>query len=1083
MKTLRRTAQWMLILALLGSAAGGGYAYHLWQQSDKLLRDAVMSKIKEVAPEWIVELGRARFDFQGRIRLYDIKLRTAPGNEPLVDIPEVVLTMDREQLTEPNPTVKHVRLVRPVFQLARNRAGGWNWKDLPPRQRLGGPIAEWQVENALITVTIDDGLHAEPTTLVLRDADALLLPSGKREFLVRGNGKIDLADALTIEAHWNLDNDTWDCGGELKDLKVNAAVLDLISDFSPEFRQFLQRAPGVGPQSPNEPLVAEQISEHEESRFSSMSINAVIGARFYLAQWEPEAELEYKVGIDLQTGEFTHAALPFALYDLRGGVDVDNRQIIVRRLTARNGATQFGAEGRIVCSGDQRPADFTVTFQDLSLEDRARCCPTDECRQIHDLLQPAGKIDGRVRLLSDGQGHWTRESDLVVKSGSFAVRKFPYHVDHVHGTVQQRKDTVQLNLKGVAGQRPVVVTGKVKNPGPEAEALFDIQVAGLPLDEKFRGACSPPAQSVLDSLRVHGTVNLHVQLRRAAGPHHEFTPTVVAQVSNCTASPKCFSYTLSNLSGTVELKDDVWSFRDMQGVHESAQVTASGQFGHNAEGRKQLDLRLKAMGATFNPALQAALPEQWQTIWREFSPSGRLNASAAVLWVVGDKPRVRIDAELMDAGISMKSFAFPWEDVQARVSIGEGKLLIESLSARHEETRVRLHGEGEFAADGEWRVRLEDLLIDDLEPDRRFRKALPARLRDVIETLDPRGRLSASGMLEFRGTGHPADPVTAAWDLETIYSGNKITAGVDLENLHGRVGLRGRWDGESVVGSGRIDLDALSFRGVQLTQVQGPVSVNGTQLVIGSREVTGNLQSDGPVMTDSAKRLTARFIDGILALDGVAVLEGQTAYRVRMTLTGGRLERYAQLYLPGRNKLMGIMNGWLDLNGRGGSSQRLSGKGQLLISPAALYELPVIVAIFKILRAAAPDKTAFKNALVDFDVGGGQFHFKRIDLIGDAINLRGRGYVRFDGPVNLDFYSSVPRNHLSIPILQEVIGEMTKGWMSVEVRGTLSEPQANIRAVPQMDDALRRFLGIFDGRPNPNRAVGEKERPRGVRQK
>ncbi len=171
---------------------------------------------------------------------------------------------------------------------------------------------------------------------------------------------------------------------------------------------------------------------------------------------------------------------------------------------------------------------------------------------------------------------------------------------------------------------------------------------------------------------------------------------------------------------------------------------------------------------------------------------------------------------------------------------------------------------------------------------------------------------------------------------------------------------------------------------------------------------------------------------------------------------------------------MGIMNGWLDLSGSGMNSQRLTGRGQLLISPAALYELPVVLALFRTVFSGTPDNTAFRNAFFDFDVGGGQFQFRKIDLIGDSMSLRGAGWIKFDGPLSLDFYSSAGRNQVPIPLLREVLRESTSGMWGVHVRGTMTNPQAQVEAAPRLNSAIRQLLGMGDGRP------GQMTTPRGA---
>ena len=112
------------------------------------------------------------------------------------------------------------------------------------------------------------------------------------------------------------------------------------------------------------------------------------------------------------------------------------------------------------------------------------------------------------------------------------------------------------------------------------------------------------------------------------------------------------------------------------------------------------------------------------------------------------------------------------------------------------------------------------------------------------------------------------------------------------------------------------------------------------------------------------------------------------------------------------------MNGWAELAGNSSDPKDVTGRGQLLIHPAALYELPVFIQIFKTLSLATPDKTAFNYALTSFNIGNRMVNFSGIDLIGDAISLRGRGWARFDGPLQLQFYSR-PASAWQVPLRQQ----------------------------------------------------------------
>jgi hypothetical protein len=110
------------------------------------------------------------------------------------------------------------------------------------------------------------------------------------------------------------------------------------------------------------------------------------------------------------------------------------------------------------------------------------------------------------------------------------------------------------------------------------------------------------------------------------------------------------------------------------------------------------------------------------------------------------------------------------------------------------------------------------------------------------------------------------------------------------------------------------------------------------------------------------------------------------------------------------------------------------------------------------LRLVPPDKKAFDEARFVFDIKGGLVHFGRIDLVGNSLNLVGHGTVNFDGSVRLGFASQTGRLQWPIPIVRETINELTKGWIGVDVQGTLKDPKTRVRSLPQMDDALRRLF-------------------------
>jgi len=134
-----------------------------------------------------------------------------------------------------------------------------------------------------------------------------------------------------------------------------------------------------------------------------------------------------------------------------------------------------------------------------------------------------------------------------------------------------------------------------------------------------------------------------------------------------------------------------------------------------------------------------------------------------------------------------------------------------------------------------------------------------------------------------------------------------------------------------------------------------------------------------------------------------------------------------------------------------------------------LYELPVMMQIFKSIQFNPQSRSAFNEAQVFFTVHNNQINLNNIALLGDAINLYGQGYVRFDHRLAMEFFARLPqRNRTQIPIVQGVqglVGAATTGVWGVSVTGTTSEPVATLRAFPRVDDAFKEFFQSLDSRP------------------
>jgi hypothetical protein len=1095
--TFRKTTKWLviLILVLLAAAGGGGYGFVLWSESNERIKQAIFAKCNEQFPEFDFSIGDARFDWNRRVYLYDFTVKAKGQSQSIARFPEIVICIDRERFAQRQEIdVQKVRILGPVLDFVRDAAGNWNWQQFKPPPKSNQSLPELEIVQATVRVRLEQTDGSPATVLGLQNIDLKLIPSGKRSFLVSGLTQVGQAGKLTIDGSWDLDHGVGWFNGEMNDVSSSGELSGLIFGSSPELRlklarvqtavnTYLQSLPDATPTGQRDPfLFASSRAEHQPVVDPDKAISAdddvpnfgasgTLDVKFQVAVKEPKTKPTFTFQINVKQGQIENDALPFPLHDLTGRLFWNNERFVFADVTAKNGMTRITLDGRFDRKGEILPGRINATITNLALDDRLRSRLPPNLRKIYDSVELRGMADLKGTLIFDGKHTW-QPQDVVMTLRNCSGRhdKFPYPVENISGTLTQNGGDIDVDLTGQAGGNPATLSGHIRNPGPAAEVFYTIHADRMSLDNSFVAACPSELQKTLAALKLKGDATADLTVYRPAGLDQKFAIKVSARLTDASLEFVHFPYRLENLEGDIKYSsaDKIWLFNNLRAQHGKARITGSASF-DKRQAPGLLQLTVTARNADIDRQLEQALPPSLQDVWKQLSPSGRLDLVSKIRWVPGQPASVTLPAvKLSNGELTLRAFPYPLDEVEATFSYADSRVILKSLKGKHDRTAVRANGSMSWKTDGRWHVRLDELIVDDLLPDRLFRQALPTDLRTVVEEIDPTGPISLDGMVEFRGTKHPQDGVTAAWDLQTIHTGGKLSTGIELEKVYGRLSARGDWDGKRVSMNGQIDLDSVEVWDYQLTHVQGPYSIVGDQVIVGSRRILfpdADPRNRGRV--PSEERVTARAIGGVFTLDAAVALLGQnTTYRVKATMSEGRLEQYARRYITGKENLQGIMDGWIDVSGRGRSEDKLTGRGQLLINPAALYELPVIVQLANFI--GPPDKTAFRYAMLDFNIANRQFLFNSIDLVGDTVSMRGHGSARFDGRLDLKFYSMLPRTRLRIPLISAIVGEATKGWVGVTVRGTTSAPESKLVPAPNVDEALKRFLGAFGTRPPTN---------------
>jgi hypothetical protein len=296
------------------------------------------------------------------------------------------------------------------------------------------------------------------------------------------------------------------------------------------------------------------------------------------------------------------------------------------------------------------------------------------------------------------------------------------------------------------------------------------------------------------------------------------------------------------------------------------------------------------------------------------------------------------------------------------------------------------------------------------------------------------------------------------WDVDLFLHQASLQVGPRLNNIFGSVRLEGTSQGPNYQSFGELRLDSLTYKNFQFTQVLGPLWFDNQNVYLGALP-------QAPPRGQKAARVTANLFGGVVAADCHVRLGTVPQYRLIASLAGADLGQFAAENLTNHHRLNGKVLANVDLQGSR-SQHTLVGSGDVHLTDADVYELPLMVSLLKIVRAKPPDPTAFTESDIAFDINGQRLLLKKIDLRGDALSLSGTGELLLDGqtnPVQLELHTTVGRG--ALPIISGMFSEASQQILKIHVDGTLDHPATRAEAFPVATQALERLRADYEKQP------------------
>ena len=1041
-----------------------GIGVFLFTRMDDEIRRQVQYTLAEQFPHLNVSVGGARL-VEGRgVAIYDLTISETSSTHlqnNLLVIDEVMVVCDVRltKLVNGLPEVQRVVVRRPQMWASRLEDGRWNLESLWPLPSCSKKRPQIDIQNAQLA--INDTAHPELPSLLLRDINLTLLPS-----------KPSLASSSTTpggqnSAVANASCQPFEIQGNLGGPNLHAAKIK--ASFNPSTK--LIRAEGSVEQLQISEDLLAWVATYSPSQIRQTSVQGLLNGNFAVEhQFAPQHTPQIFAQLQLSGGRVDDSRLPWPVKELSCQILCENETLKIEQLQANVGTASLALQLERHGWSATAPLGMGILVKQVPLSPELYDVLPALLKREWNKYQPTGIVDANLQVTFDGK-KWKPTATLTGHNLAFESDKFRYRLNNGSGTLQFRpaeanqQAQLDINLVGYGGGQPLEIVGQVLDPKPGAVGWVNITGQNVAIESQMIAALPDKTRQVIESLHPEGKFNVAWRLERTQLGQAKPATALRLDLVDCQVKYDKFPYPLDEIYGVIEAKNQDWTFRDLASGG-SRRVFCEGYL-RPVDVGKELWLNLTGEKIPLDQELLQALSPAVQQAWLQLNPRGIVNLNATVLNRTGfEKPSIGVSVKPQAVVVKPIFFPYLMEEVAGKFDYQDGHLTLTQMSARHRRTTIRSNGSGNFRPDGSWDVELAGLSVDRLEPryDYELLAALPPKLRKLIEQMRPEGNFSMNNTtLNFTKSSGLQPTIHSKWDAQLNCFRANVQAGIELKNIHGSIRLQGENTERGSFTAGEFALDTVTFQDVQFTNVRGPLWADEQRCLLGSWAMQ---RQQLP-----SRSLSAQVYDGTIRSDAWVLFEGVPRYSATASLENANLRRIVRERFQGEQDFTGRVAANIVLEGSGKSQDTMVGTGNVSVTEANIYELPILVGLLKVLRNETPNSTAFNEADVRFRIDGRHIILNQLDFLGDAVSLLGQGETDFDQNLKLVFHSVVGRNEIRLPLVKGFVNQLGQQTMQMYVDGTVSNPNVHTQAFPGINNLLQQIQADFDttGTTTPTR--------------
>ena len=771
------------------------------------------------------------------------------------------------------------------------------------------------------------------------------------------------------------------------------------------------------------------------------------------------------------------ADFPYELQDVTGKISFTRDSLEINSLTARHGQAKIEFTGRYDnSSADGATYELEVRVDDLEFDKGLmESLPPGYLKYVR-TFSPTGRCTWRTRVSVKTPGADPQvETDIIVDGrAGLTYVDFPYPLTNVRGRISISPEKIILaDLEGVRiidGKvvAKFMVDGVIDKPGTD-DLDVKVTVRGrFPLDAVLAGALGAEGKELLQSFKPAGFAEDVVALLRESGDG-PLEYDVTARLKDASFVFGGLDYRVSAASGTLRIRPDRISIRNLVGTHGDTVITINGDV-LPGEGVDGLDLHINVEDAQLSADLFESASSKLRRLGQLVDASGAADLKLSVSRkpsAAGKKEdydyRCVLDAR--DMRVACRGFDYLIKGIHGRVIATPGRLEFVNLRAVDGQMQASLNGE--IRSDEKYDRAALEIKIDRMPIDERLLAALPSGENALLGRFRPGGTCSVDiQSLRFE---RPTDNSAKAT--------SKPAASQPAASQPAVVDRPASWnvDGELKLDNAVIDL------GLGLKSITGVITGSAGQtadgLAIDADIYLPSVQVGKRLITDLGGRLIKQPKSSLVRIENLQAKahKGRLAGHAEIRL--GKPLRFGidlsinkidlnEMFNAGitdpaeRTEFPGTMSGNVTLTMAAGDEPDIRAAGELHISNARIGKLPVMMGLLHVIYLTLPGETAFSDAVVKYNVNGSKLTFTEIYLRGRVLSMVGSGEMDMKTTrLDLHFLSRPGGN---LPRMSNLADELLEGisreLLEVRVTGTLAEPKTETVALRSLREAIRQLL-------------------------